>query len=261
MNPEKTTLLTYTCALLLGAAAVMPATAQQKEYPTPPKMTPEMTEYWTPQPKIVTPGTTDALVAPPSDAIVLFSGDDLSAWRNAKGEPAGWSVRDGIITVVPKTGDIFTRQEFDDFQLHIEWSAPTVVKGTSQGRGNSGVLLQGLYEIQVLDNWDNETYVNGQAGSLYKQSPPLVNPIRKPGEWNVYDIIYTAPRFREDGTIRTPGHVTVLFNGVLVQNHTAIQGTTQYIGPPQVTPHGKGPIRLQDHGDLVSYRNIWIREL
>ncbi|MBR4778775.1 MAG: DUF1080 domain-containing protein, partial [Bacteroidaceae bacterium] len=153
---------------------------------------------------------------------------------------------------------------FGDFQLHIEWMVPKDIHGSGQGRGNSGVYLQDRYEIQVLDSYENETYVNGQAASIYKQSAPLVNPCRKPGEWNVYDIIYTAPTFKADGTYRTRPVVTVLFNGVLVQNNTTIIGTTEYIGLPQFGPHGDGPIRLQSHGDPsepISYRNIWIRKL
>lgn len=240
--------------------------AQEKQYPKQMPMKPEMSEYWTPQPEIVTPGTStvNAILSPPSDANILFDGKDLSKWEKANGEEAGWIVRDGIFTVDKSKGDIQTKEEFGDFQLHLEWRIPEVISGKSQGRGNSGVFLQGLYEIQILDNYDNETYVNGQAGSVYKQSPPLANPMRKPGEWNEYDIIYTAPTFTKDGQYRTPPTVTVLFNGVLVQNHTIIQGTTEYIGFPRVVEHGKGPIILQSHGDPsepISFRNIWIREL
>ncbi|MGI6073140.1 MAG: 3-keto-disaccharide hydrolase [Fermentimonas sp.] len=229
------------------------------------KMRPEMSEYWTPQPNVVTPGKVgDEAVKAPSDAIVLFDGGDLSAWESAKGGPAEWLVENGVFTVDKSKGDIQTKQKFRDFQLHLEWRVPVGIEGESQARGNSGVFLQGMYEIQVLDNYDNETYVNGQAGSVYKQTPPLVNAMRKPGEWNVYDIIYTAPTFKEDGNYRTYPTVTVLHNGVLVQNNTTIIGTTEYIGFPQVKRHGDGPIRLQSHGDPsipISFRNIWIREL
>jgi hypothetical protein len=162
------------------------------------------------------------------------------------------------------TGDIRTKAEFKDFQLHLEWSVPVDISGSNQSRGNSGVYIQNLYEIQILDNYGYETYSNGAAGSIYKQAAPLVNPIRKPGEWNSYDIIFTAPTFTKDGQYRTPPTVTVLFNGVLVQNHTLIKGTTEYIGFPRIPNKDKGPILLQSHGDPsepVSFRNIWIREL
>lgn len=232
-----------------------------KGYPIPPPMKPEMTESWTPQPAIVTPGPEDAPGAAPSDAIILLGNGGLSEWSHKNGEPVQWDMENGILTVRPRTGDIYTVREFGDCQLHLEWRSPAGVKGTGQGRGNSGVFLQELYEVQILDNYGNETYANGQAGSIYKQSPPLVNPIRKPGEWNTYDIIFTTPRFRKDGTVHTHGRLTLIFNGVIVQNNTTIQGTTEYIGLPKAVPHGDGPVRLQDHGDLVSFRNIWIREL
>ncbi len=226
---------------------------EQRQWP------PELTEVWEPEPPKVTPGEAGA---PPSDAIVLFDGKSLDEWVAARdGSKAGWTVSDGHMTVKPRTGDIMTKREFGDFQLHIEWRAPSEVSGEGQGRGNSGVFLQGRYEVQVLDNYDNRTYSNGQAGSIYKQSLPLVNACRPPGEWQAYDIIYTAPRFNEDGIRVSPGHVTVLHNGVVVQNHTEIEGTTEYIGRPKNIAHGKAPLRLQDHGNLVSYRNIWIREL
>jgi hypothetical protein len=237
--------------------------AQNKVYPEPAKMTPEMTEYWTPQPTIVTPGDIRTNSAP-SDAIVLFDGKDLSAWQTSNGGPAQWNVHDGIVTVNKKAGDIRTKQVFDNFQLHLEWCVPKGITGSSQSRGNSGVYLQGMYEVQVLDSYENETYADGQAASIYKQAPPLVNSMRKPGEWNVYDIIYTAPIFKEDGTFRIPPRVTVIHNGVVVQNNTTILGTTEYIGLPRVVKHGSGPILLQAHGDPsqpISYRNIWIRKL
>jgi hypothetical protein len=257
----------------------------KKEYPEPAPMTHEMTEFWTPQPKVVEPGKTasqEILSLPPSDAIVLFDGKDLSQWegapnksvlvkgkdmskfKNSEGGDAKWIVKDGLLIVNKDVGDIQTKQLFDDFQLHIEWRIPEGIHGEEQLRGNSGVFLQGIYELQILDSYDNETYANGQAGSIYKQTAPLVNAMRKPGEWNVYDVIYTAPTFRKDGTYRTRPAVTVLQNGILVQNSTEILGTTPYIGLPQVIQHGKGPIRLQAHGDEsepISFRNIWIREL
>lgn len=233
---------------------------------TPPPMKPEMTEYWEPQPKVVTPGkaTANAAITAPSDAIVLFDGKDLSQWQGKNGGPAQWEVKNGVFTVKKGTGDISTRQNFGDFQLHIEWSVPTNITGSSQARGNSGIFLQGQYELQVLDSYQNRTYVNGQAGSIYKQSPPLKNAMRAPGDWNVYDVIYTAPRFKEDSSLFSPARVTVIQNGVVVQNNFEIKGSTAYIGLPKYVFHGKGPIRLQDHGDPsqpISYRNIWIREL
>ena len=240
-----------------------------------PRMKPGMTEYWEPVPKIVDPGPYQSMVAPPTDAIVLFDGKDLSKWKSRDGSEAKWKVENGGITVVKGTGDITTRQKFGDYQLHIEWKVPEDIQGQSQARGNSGVFLQDLsddlkipgywYEVQVLDNFNNPTYVNGQAGSVYKQNPPLVNATRKPGEWNVYDITYTAPRFNEDGSLFTPARVTVIHNGVLVQNNFAIRGHTAYIGHPYYfKPHGKAPLALQDHGDpskAISFRNIWLREL
>jgi type 1 glutamine amidotransferase len=234
-----------------------------KYYPKPMGMKPQMSEYWLPQPAIVTPGkvTNNAYITAPSDAIVLFDGTDLSKWKKSNGDAAGWKVHDGIVTIDKSTGDILTKDEFKDFQLHIEWLIPENMSGKSQARGNSGVYLQNLYEIQILDTYNNETYANGGAGSIYKQSPPLVNPIRKPGEWNEYDIIFTAPTFTKDGQYRTPPTVTVIFNGVLVQNNTTILGDTPYMGIPKYKEHGRGPIALQDHGDRVKFRNIWIREL
>jgi hypothetical protein len=226
-------------------------------------MKPEMSEFWTPQPPVVTPGTYagDGMLTAPSDAIVLFDGKDLSAWENSKGEPAGWQVKDGAFIAIRGKGGVQTKQSFENFQLHIEWSAPEGSEGRSQGRGNSGIFLQGIYEIQILDCYGNETYANGMTGSIYKQTPPLVNVMRKPGEWNTYDIIYTAPVFKEDGTYRIPPRVTLLQNGVLLLNNAEIRGTTEYVGFPRVVPHGAGPVALQDHGDAVRFRNVWIREL
>ncbi len=252
----KTALAAIACTTCINANA-------QKEYPQQEKMSPGMSEYWTPQPKVVSPGSIQTNSAP-SDAIVLFDGKDLSAWENMKGGPAEWIVNNGVFTVDKKKGDIKTKQDFDNFQLHIEWCVPENITGKSQGRGNSGVFLQGMYEIQILDCFNNETYVNGQTGSVYKQTPPLANAMRKPGEWNVYDIIYSAPVFKEDGTYRVPPRVTVIQNGVVLQNNTTILGTTEYIGFPQVKEHGAGPIILQSHGDPsepISFRNIWIREM
>lgn len=247
----------------LALICAVGASAQEKEYPKPEKMTPGMTEFWTPQPKIVTPGDIRTNTAP-SDAIVLFDGTNLDQWRNSKGGKAEWDVHDGVFTVNKKKGNIYTKEEFGSFQLHLEWCVPENITGTSQARGNSGVFLQGKYEIQILDNYENETYCNGQAGSVYKQVIPLANAMRKPGEWNVYDIIYNAPVFNEDGTYRVAPTVTVIQNGVVLVNNFTIKGTTEYIGHPKVIPHGDGPIILQSHGDPsepISFRNIWLREL
>ncbi len=242
--------------LLLFAAITVIA---QEE---PMKMKPEMTEIWDPEVMVITPGTTPADA--PSDAIVLFDGVNLeNEWTNNEGGKPEWIVADGCVTVVKGTGTIKTKRVFGDCQLHIEWRTPSDVVGESQGRGNSGVFLQGIYEVQVLDNYNNRTYRNGQAGSLYKQHAPLVNACKPPGEWQTYDIIYTAPRFNKDGAYFTPPTITVLHNGVLVQNHVKLRGPTEYIGIPEysVKQHGPGSLSLQDHGNPVSYRNIWIREL
>ncbi len=245
----------------IGLLTLSGAYAQLK----PEKMTPESSELWDPEPRVVKPGTLTGKLSgttAPSDALVLFDGTSLDQWVSSEDgkSPATFTLKDDAMTVASRKGGIQTRQEFGDFQLHIEWRSPSEVKGNGQGRGNSGIFLQGIYELQVLDSYNNRTYANGQAGSIYKQTPPLVNPVKAPGEWQSYDVIYTAPRFNKDGMVTIPAYVTVLLNGVLVQNHTQIQGTTPYVGRPINKPHGKGPISLQDHGDLVSFRNIWIRE-
>ncbi|MFN5422060.1 MAG: DUF1080 domain-containing protein [bacterium] len=221
---------------------------------------PTLTEVWTPVPTIIQPGKTASDA--PSDAIVLYNGKDFSAFTGDQGKKVEWSMDDGAMTVKPGSGPIFTKQEFGDCQLHIEWRTPSVVKGEGQGRGNSGIFLMGRYELQVLDNFKNVTYSNGQAGSIYKQHIPLVNACRQPGEWQTYDIIFTAPRFSGTGRLESPARITVLHNGVLVQNNIALWGATEFIGIPEYKPHkSKEPIMIQDHGDLVSFRNIWIREL
>ena len=220
---------------------------------------PEDTEVWDPEPEIISPGYT--YVSAPSDAIVLFSENSLDQWVKEDGKSVEWTVEGDVFTVKPGTGAIQTNKEFEDFQLHVEWRPPLVIKGEGQGRGNSGIFLQGRYEVQVLDSYNNRTYANGQAASIYKQHIPLANAMHKTGEWNSYDIIYTAPRFDSSGALKSPAYVTVLHNGVLVQNHTEIKGNTVYIGTPEYEAHGPGPIILQDHGDPVSFRNIWIREL
>ena len=205
-----------------------------------------------PEPAVVNPGP---IGGPPSDAIVLFDGTDLSQWEGGD----KWVVENGIAT--SRGGDIRTKASFSDCQLHLEWASPDKVEGNGQGRGNSGVFLANQYEVQILDSYDNKTYIDGLAGALYKTKPPLVNACRKPGEWQTYDIIYTAPRFNEHGTIVKPGYVTVLHNGVLIQNQTEILGETAYEFPPILKPHAAAPIRLQFHGNPVRYRNIWLREI
>jgi hypothetical protein len=206
------------------------------------------------EPPIVNPGDAET---PPSDAIVLFDGSDLSAWEGGD----RWEVKDGAASPTGR-GGITSKQAFGDIQLHLEWAAPAEIRGRGQGRGNSGVYLMGKYEVQILDSYENETYFDGQAAAIYKQWPPLVNASRKPGEWQTYDIIFTAPRFDEQGTLLKPAYVTVLHNGVVVQNHTELLGGTFYDRPPQYEPHPeKLPLHLQDHGDRVRFRNIWVREL
>lgn len=219
---------------------------------------PEDTEDWSRKPEVVVPGKHQS---PPGDAIVLFDGTDLSRWTT-DAEEEQWKVFGKSMTVVPGTGSIRTKQSFGDVQLHLEWRAPRKIEGDGQERGNSGVYLMGLYEVQVLDSYDNETYYNGQAASVYKQYIPLVNVCRKPGKWQVYDIIFTAPRFNPDKTLAAPAYITVFHNGVLVQNHVELKGPTEYNGKPNYRFHKeKLPLMLQDHSNPVSYRNIWIREL
>lgn len=217
-------------------------------------------EYDNPLPSVVTPGVTsaDGGIAAPSDAIPLFNGKDLSEWTSVQGSPK-WDIHDGMFTWQEGAGDILTKKDFGSFQLHIEWMHPTDISGKGQMRGNSGIFLHGLYEIQVLEtfNNNNKTYVNGQAGAIYKQHPPLVNSLRKPGEWNAYDIIFTAPTFNPDGTYRTNPRATVMLNGVLIQNNAIIYGTTYN---ETITAKERGEITIQDHGCKVSYRNIWIRD-
>lgn len=216
-----------------------------------------------PQPRVVTPGGPVTEVSPPSDAIVLFGGRDLSGWESVKepGAPAPWKVEQGYMEAAPKTGDIRTRAEFGDCQLHVEWCAPSEVVGNSQGRGNSGVFLMGRYEIQVLDCYDNPTYADGTAGAIYGEHPPLVNACRKPGEWQTYDIIWIAPRFEGEKLV-SPPYLTLIHNGIVVQYHRELIGPTSHRKVNDWVPHGpSGPLRLQDHNNPMRFRNIWYRPL
>lgn len=267
-------LRSFGCAVVCASAVVL--SAQQAPAPqggdaaSAPRPRPQDTEVWEPVPKVVTPGATAG--APPSDAIVLFDGRNLDEWVSNKDSksPAGWTVADGIITVNKQAGNIETKRRFKDYQLHIEWRIPTNITGTDQARGNSGVFLASTgtgdsgYELQVLDSYENKTYVNGQAGSIYKQYIPLANAMRKPGEWQVYDVVWTAPAFNADGSLKTPAYVTAFHNGVLIQNHVELKGETLYIGKPFYKAFDTAPIKLQAHGDKsepISFRNIWVREL
>lgn len=246
----------------LFAGSFMIANAQEKAKP-------EDTEIWEPVPKAVTPGNTfrDA----PSDAIILFDGKGLDNWVQTEDKsPAKWDVKGDVLTVNKNYGNIETKQAFTNYQLHVEWKVPATIDGAGQGRGNSGIFLASPgkgdagYELQVLDPYNNKTYVNGMAGSIYKQAIPLANPGRKLGEWQTYDVVWTAPTFNEDGTVKTTAKVTVFFNGVLVENNYELKGPTLYIGKPVYQKHGPAPIKLQAHGDKsepLSYRNIWVREL
>ena len=243
---------TGSAAFCLGLAAL--AFAQEA-----PRGDPADTEVWEPEPVAVTPGTGGA---PPSDAIVLFDGSGLDQWRHRDGGDVQWALADGAVTVVRGTGDIFTRESFGDIQLHVEWRTPAIIEGEGQGRGNSGIIIQQRYEVQVLDSWENRTYSNGQAASIYKQHIPQVNASRPPGVWQSYDIFFTAPRFAQDGSLTAPAHMTVVHNGVLVHNDVEIAGPTRFIGEPSYEAHPlRQPLQIQDHANPVSFRNIWVREL
>jgi hypothetical protein len=237
------------------------------------KPRPEDTEVWEPVPPVVTSAPRPS-TPPPSDAIVLLDGKNLDEWVSTRDKgPAGWTLENGVLTVnkANKSGNIETKRAFTNYQLHLEYLIPTHITGTGQARGNSGLFLATTaggsdagYELQILDSYDNKTYVNGQAGAVYKQYPPLVNACLPPGEWQTYDVMWTAPTFNPDGTMRTPASVTALHNGVLIQNSVELKGPTLYIGQPSYTAHGPSPIRLQSHGDPsppISFRNIWVRQL
>jgi len=221
---------------------------------------PKLSEVWTPVPPVISAPAGGI----PSDAIVLFDGRNLDAWESAKapGQPAPWKLEDGIMICSPKTGYIRTKASFGDIQLHLEFRTPAVVVGDGQGRGNSGVFFMGLYELQILDSYNNPTYVNGQAASIYKQHAPLVNASRPPGEWQTYDAVWIAPRFSTDGKLVTPARVTVFHNGVIVQHDVVLPGRTDWHGTlPYVAHASKLPLQLQDHGNLTAFRNIWVREI
>jgi hypothetical protein len=248
-------------ACVLGHAAAQDRARQR----------PEDTEVWEPVPPVVSPGPETGRGAAPADAVVLFDGGDLDEWVNTRdGAAAGWTLRDGLMIVAKAVGNIETRRRFGNYQLHLEYRIPAGITGEGQARGNSGLFLAATgegdrgYELQILDSYGNGTYVNGMAGSVYKQAPPLVNASRAPGEWQSYDVVWTAPTFERDGTLRTPARVTALFNGVLVQHDFVLRGETVYIGTPRYVAHGDAPIKLQAHADPsapLSFRNIWVRPL
>jgi|SRR5581483_1202484 len=254
-------------ACLFAAAALMaqkPGDLGFTDTPMLPNLPWHVHDPARPHPKVVTPGSTSG--AAPSDAIVLFDGRDLSQWeQEGRGDDRGkmvapkWKVGDGYFEVAGGTGSLLTKEKFGDCQLHVEWASPAEVKGTSQGRGNSGVLIMSRYEIQVLDAWENPTYADGQAGAIYGQWPPLANPARRPGEWNSYDILFEAPRFEGEKLV-TPAYVTVLYNGVMVHHHKELMGPMVYRQVAHYTPHApEEPLMLQDHGNPVRYRNVWVR--
>lgn len=252
--------------VLLGLCCVLGRAVGQESAPRP-----EDTEVWQPVPPIAAPGTAATAGAPPADAIVLFDGSDLDEWVNTRdGAPAAWTLRDGHLIVDKTVGNIETRRRFGNYQLHLEYRVPEGITGDGQARGNSGLFLASTgegdrgYELQILDSYRNTTYVNGMAGSVYKQAPPLVNASRAPGEWQTYDVVWTAPTFERDGALRAPAHVTAFLNGVLVQNDFVLRGETVYVGAPRYVAHGDAPIKLQAHGDPsppLRFRNIWVRSL
>ena len=256
-------------SLSVSATFIFAQNAQQpqaQQAPRPPQWSPASTEWYTPAPPKVEPATTPG--QPPSDAIVLFDGKDLSKWEssNAPAErgpraAAPWKVVNGEMVIVPGTGGIQTKEYFGDCQLHIEFKSPPPGQHNGQNRGNSGVFLQNTYELQVLDGDNNHTYVNGMVGTMYKQGPPLAAPYTKNGQWQVYDIFWKAPVFNGEGELLSPAMITVTLNGVVVQNNYILKGHTPYTGLPRYTPHGRLPLSLQDHGTEVAFRNIWIRNL
>ena len=243
MNCMKTTVWMTGCLLTIAAQGLM-SNVLADEY---------LNGIEWKEPPVVVPGENGG---PPSDAVILFDGKDLLSWQGSD----NWTIENGV--AVSGKGDLRTKAAFGDCQLHIEWSAPTPATGSGQGRGNSGVFLMDTYELQVLDSFENKTYFDGQAGAIYKQTPPQVNATRAPGTWNIYDIAWTAPRFQEDGALMSGAYMTVLHNGVLILNHFELKGDTPFNRQPQYKKHdATGPITLQDHGNPVRFRNIWVREL
>ena len=230
----------------------------------PTKIGPKITEYYAPEVPVVDASSFVPEAGVPEKAVALFNGKDLSKWQSDNGSPAGWTVnRDGSMTVNKKAGSIRTKDEFGSYHIHLEWKVPVGIQGSSQARGNSGVFLNGLYEVQVLDSYQNPTYVDGMAASIYKQSIPSANPTNAPGQWNTYDIDFQAPVVDAEGKLVSRPRVTVVFNGVKVQDDVEIFGTTEYIGFPKEQWAARGPIGLQSHGDPsqpISFRNIWILE-
>ena len=231
-------------------------------------LNPAASEQWEPKPPVVAPLETDGAAL--LDALILFDGTGLDAWEDSKGGPAGWRVAEGVMTVDKASGNIRTKRRFTDFQIHIEWRIPLGITGSGQARGNSGLFLAATgsgdagYELQILDSHANDTYVNGQAGAIYKQHPPLANPARPAGQWQSYDVTWTAPRFAADGKLLSPARVAAFFNGVLIQNNMALAGETVFIGKASYRAHGPSPIMLQAHRDPsapISFRNIWVREV
>ena len=261
------TMLRRSSIVLALLVVATPLVAQQ---PPAGKPRPQDTEVWEPVPKVVAPGA-GSTSAPPADAMVLFDGTNLDQWVSPKDKsPARWVVSNGVMTVDKATGNIETKRGFNSYQLHLEYRIPENITGTGQGRGNSGLFLASTgpgdagYELQIVDSFENKTYSNGQAASVYKQSIPLANASRKPGEWQTYDVVWTAPTFNADGTVKSPAYVTAFHNGVLVQDHFELKGETVYIGKPEYKKHDAAPIKLQSHGDPsppISFRNIWVREL
>ncbi len=259
------------CLVAVAGLAVLWAQEPKKEPPVQWVETP--TGRWMvhdearPAPPVVMPGACgqETPVAPPGDAIVLFDGKDLTNWTDVKGQPSKWNIRDGYMESVKGAGYVRTKQEFGSAQVHVEFATPSHVIGKGQGRGNSGVFLQGMYEVQVLDSFENATYPDGQCGALYGRAVPLVNASCRPGQWQTYDIVYHRPEFDASGKVAKPAVFTVFHNGILIHDHVALDGGTNWIGPHAVTdyaPHGdKGPLMFQDHSNPVRFRNVWIREL
>ncbi len=255
--------IVFAAGILVTLAASTALAQNPNPVPKDPSQYPQHSRT-RPAPVVVTPGPYLGPVPPPSDAVVLFDGKSLAEWRSgAKGDqPAKWTIDNGTILVAPGTGSLTSARSFGDMQLHIEWMAPNPPKGTDQDRGNSGVFLMSTYEIQVLDSYNAATYPDGQAGAIYGQYPPLVNPVRPPGEWQVYDIVFHRPHFDAAGKITAPARVTVFLNGIVVQDDMAILGPTTNGHRSAYSAHAdKMPLQLQDHEHPVRFRNIWVREL